>query len=319
MRSWPIAIARPPFALSDGFTRRYPAKYGSKRPFATRYFRFRHSGARHRDRVAGRHAKVTQARQVAPPAPACAAVTRSGGSGNRGITSSIPCEVAGIPTTCQVTVTSFTVVNGVLTAVGTVTGGTPSVTVPFSAPVQATGTCQVLDLTLGALNLDLLGLVVDLNQVHLTITEQQGRGNLIGNLLCAVAGLLDQQGWRESDRSAADCQPADPDPRPTVERAHRTSPGLAWDRATFLGATDGDETADANQRGPEPPRTDSSVLVVVGPYHASASVQPPLPSTLKERYEATGSAGTAMSNRPSLFPATGARRVGRVRGGGVVV
>lgn len=50
--------------------------------------------------------------------------------------------------------------------------------------------CQVLNLVLGPLHLDLLGLVVDLNQVHLTITAQQGPGNLRGNLLCAVAGLL---------------------------------------------------------------------------------------------------------------------------------
>jgi hypothetical protein len=27
--------------------------------------------------------------------------------------------------------------------------------------------------------------------VHLNITAQQGPGNLLGNLLCAVAGLLD--------------------------------------------------------------------------------------------------------------------------------
>ena len=40
--------------------------------------------------------------------------------------------------------------------------------------------------------LDLLGLVVNLNQVHLTITAEQGPGNLLGNLLCAIAGLLDQ-------------------------------------------------------------------------------------------------------------------------------
>lgn len=32
--------------------------------------------------------------------------------------------------------------------------------------------------------------VVDLNAVHLTITAQQGPGNLLGNLLCAVANLL---------------------------------------------------------------------------------------------------------------------------------
>jgi hypothetical protein len=53
-----------------------------------------------------------------------------------------------------------------------------------------TGSCRILDLTLGPLHLDLLGLVVDLNQVHLTITAQQGPGNLLGNLLCAVANLL---------------------------------------------------------------------------------------------------------------------------------
>jgi hypothetical protein len=32
--------------------------------------------------------------------------------------------------------------------------------------------------------------VVTLNQVHLTITAVPGAGNLLGNLLCAVANLL---------------------------------------------------------------------------------------------------------------------------------
>ena len=31
-------------------------------------------------------------------------------------------------------------------------------------------------------------------QVHLNITAEQGPGNLLGNLLCAVAGLLDNGG-----------------------------------------------------------------------------------------------------------------------------
>ena len=43
----------------------------------------------------------------------------------------------------------------------------------------------------GLLLLDLLGLVVDLNEVHLQITAEPGSGNLLGNLLCAVAGLFD--------------------------------------------------------------------------------------------------------------------------------
>ena len=37
---------------------------------------------------------------------------------------------------------------------------------------------------------DLLGLQVHLNQVVLDITAQSGPGNLLGNLLCSVANLL---------------------------------------------------------------------------------------------------------------------------------
>jgi hypothetical protein len=121
------------------------------------------------------------------------------------------CTAAGVPSTlCTAagqtlsfsgtgTVTNFSVVNGVLTAAGTytgtltntATGATAPVSGGFNAPVNGgTGSCKILDLTLGPLHLDLLGLVVDLNQVHLTITAQQGPGNLLGNLLCAVANLL---------------------------------------------------------------------------------------------------------------------------------
>lgn len=64
---------------------------------------------------------------------------------------------------------------------------------PTIIPAQA-GACDILNLVLGPLHLDLLGLVVDLNQVVLDITAQSGAGNLLGNLLCAVAGLLDGTG-----------------------------------------------------------------------------------------------------------------------------
>jgi hypothetical protein len=47
-----------------------------------------------------------------------------------------------------------------------------------------------LHLVLGPLNLNLLGLQVTLNQVVLDITAIPGPGNLLGNLLCAVANLL---------------------------------------------------------------------------------------------------------------------------------
>lgn len=110
----------------------------------------------------------------------------------------------------------FSVANGVLEATGLLKGtmtdangtklGTVSQTVTMPVNTGATTggakanatnqvlACQVLDLVLGPLNLNLLGLVVTLNQVHLNITAVPGAGNLLGNLLCAVAGLLNGGG-----------------------------------------------------------------------------------------------------------------------------
>jgi hypothetical protein len=94
----------------------------------------------------------------------------------------------------------FTTQNGKLLATGVLTGTVRdssgatigTVTRTISLPVTAAAaTCQVLNLVLGPLHLDLLGLVVDLNQVHLVITAVQSAGNLLGNLLCAITHLLD--------------------------------------------------------------------------------------------------------------------------------
>ncbi len=54
--------------------------------------------------------------------------------------------------------------------------------------------CDILQLDLGPLNLDLLGLTVDLSAIDLDINAVPGQGNLLGNLLCAVVGLLDNVG-----------------------------------------------------------------------------------------------------------------------------
>jgi hypothetical protein len=54
--------------------------------------------------------------------------------------------------------------------------------------------CGILDLTLGPLDLDLLGLTIHLDEVVLNIAAEPGPGNLLGNLLCAIAGLLDPPG-----------------------------------------------------------------------------------------------------------------------------
>ncbi|MFC4712875.1 hypothetical protein ACFO5U_08395 [Planococcus dechangensis] len=64
----------------------------------------------------------------------------------------------------------------------------------FQTAQQAPG-CQILFLDLGPIFLDVLGLQVDLSQIVLDITAVPGAGNLLGNLLCAVAGLLDGTGF----------------------------------------------------------------------------------------------------------------------------
>lgn len=54
--------------------------------------------------------------------------------------------------------------------------------------------CGILHLDLGPLHLDLLGLTVDLSEVILDVNAVTGAGNLLGNLLCALLGLLDLPG-----------------------------------------------------------------------------------------------------------------------------
>jgi hypothetical protein len=57
---------------------------------------------------------------------------------------------------------------------------------------QAGGSCDILNLEIAPIFLDLLGLQVELpNPLVLEIRAVSGAGNLLGNLLCAVAGLLD--------------------------------------------------------------------------------------------------------------------------------
>ena len=120
------------------------------------------------------------------PLTASAAPRTSGTLAATGVTT-------GAPVVGQVTNLVFSVVNGVLTASGTFT-------TPGADPVDFVGalvdagnaTCTILDLTLGPLDLNLLGLGVHLNQVHLVVDATPGPGNLLGNLLCSVAHLLDQ-------------------------------------------------------------------------------------------------------------------------------
>jgi hypothetical protein len=96
----------------------------------------------------------------------------------------------------------FAVDDGVLVASGILTGTltaadgtTTTIARAAAVPAQVTqATCDILHLDLGPLSLDLLGLQIDLSRIVLDITAEAGAGNLLGNLLCAVANLLNNPG-----------------------------------------------------------------------------------------------------------------------------
>ena len=116
------------------------------------------------------------------------------------------------------TIDRFTTRNGKMVAVGTLKGTIrkrgatlsvrrKNVVMPASvagagpsngasaAQVPPTpGACQVLNLQLGPINLNLLGLLVRTNEIDLRIEAQPGAGNLLGNLLCGITNLLNPNG-----------------------------------------------------------------------------------------------------------------------------
>lgn len=105
-------------------------------------------------------------------------------------------------------ITRFTVQNGQLVALGNLSGTLTNTggqvigevtNVAVAIPVTSiTGTCDILHLELGPLDLNLLGLVVHLDKIVLDIDAQSGPGNLLGNLLCGIANLLNSGGSLQS-------------------------------------------------------------------------------------------------------------------------
>ena len=93
-------------------------------------------------------------------------------------------------------ITSVALVNGVLTATGTATAVVRghTITVPFSSPVDVTAApnpdptdpCPILNLRLGPINLNLLGLVVQTSPICLVLTGFPN-GGLLGQLLCGLS------------------------------------------------------------------------------------------------------------------------------------
>ena len=96
----------------------------------------------------------------------------------------------------QLNVVPITITNVVVQGGGLVAHGIAG-TAPFTAPLTMTAlndvtvaaTCPILNLQLGPIHVDVLGLNIDTSQICLDVTAIQG-GGLLGDLLCGIANLL---------------------------------------------------------------------------------------------------------------------------------
>ncbi|MEO6503333.1 MAG: hypothetical protein ABIQ09_15670 [Jatrophihabitantaceae bacterium] len=133
-------------------------------------------------------------------AAAVKAAPRAGHPSRVGVTGALADGTGAI--TGSIEVSKFAALGSQLLATGTFTGtaaddtghilafGTQTITMLVDLG-DSSGSCDSLHLALGPLDLSLLGVRAHLNQVGLDIGAQRGPGNLLGNLLCAVAHLLE--------------------------------------------------------------------------------------------------------------------------------
>ena len=87
-------------------------------------------------------------------------------------------------------------INNVIVQNGQLIGQGSLGNTPFTAPLTLSATpsgdadCPILNLHLGPIHLNVLGLRVDTSEICLDVTAHEG-GGLLGDLLCSVAHLLD--------------------------------------------------------------------------------------------------------------------------------
>lgn len=120
---------------------------------------------------------------IAPPAPAAPSPAA--------VTVPATCTAPGTtdPVSCTLQLVGFTGQNGTVQAVlrltNNVTNQTTQIVADLTAPTQQQGgSCTLLDLTIQPIDLDLLGLHLHTDTIHLVLTAQ--RGTLLGNLLCGL-------------------------------------------------------------------------------------------------------------------------------------
>ncbi len=147
-----------------------------------------------------------QVAAVSQPGVADASTSSALRVGRVGLRAVRQCTFRGVSTRCVIHVRRLERRNHRVVAFGVIRPVNRAISIPFHQRVigvrtadgvfdlqgfQQAPSCAILSLVLGPLHLDVLGLVIDLNRVVLNITGQTGAGNLLGNLLCALTGILD--------------------------------------------------------------------------------------------------------------------------------
>jgi len=126
------------------------------------------------------HAPLTSAAPVAAVTQPLASVSKLA---QKGITNVLPLSIVNVVNQ-----------GGQLVANALLGGHAFQIPLDLSASPAAAGATPVLNLHVGAIHLDLLGLHVDTSPICLDITAQPGSGNLLGNLVTSVANLLNGGG-----------------------------------------------------------------------------------------------------------------------------
>jgi hypothetical protein len=112
---------------------------------------------------------------------------------NGGLLGSLLCGLAGKNTTLQTAATQLTQAaqtSGLASGAGfevPIASAAQATPQPNALPPVGPGICTVLDLPIGPLDLNLLGLIVHLDRTELRITADPN-GGLLGSLLCSLSG-----------------------------------------------------------------------------------------------------------------------------------
>ena len=108
-----------------------------------------------------------------------------------GAPAAAPAKKAGPFNVVPIVISSVGVVNGALVANGLAGANPFQLPIILTPGAPAAGECGVLNLSLGPLDVHLLGLNVNTSPICLVITAIQG-GGLLGDLLCGITNLLSQ-------------------------------------------------------------------------------------------------------------------------------